>query len=164
MMLLIPALVGANTIICRYLNAMYAKHNTQGMGTLTNYITGLAASLVALLALGEPAAFQPIGPLTFRTVFMFLGGALGVLLIQLMIYITPRMPAFLSTILIFISQLGTGLVLDYLLTHSFSLGKIAGGVLVLAGLWHYAYVNRCIAARCPAPSATQAAQESSINP
>ena len=77
MMLLIPALVGANTIICRYLNAMYAKHNTQGMGTLTNYITGLAASLVALLALGEPAAFQPIGPLTFRTVFMVLGGALG---------------------------------------------------------------------------------------
>ena len=164
MMLLIPALVGANTIICRYLNAMYAKHNTQGMGTLTNYITGLAASLVALLALGEPAAFQLIGPLTFRTVFMFLGGALGVGLIQLMISITPRMPAFLSTILIFISQLGTGLALDYLLTHSYSMGKIAGGLLVLVGLWHYAYINRRAAARNATAPALQAAEGSSAQP
>ena len=146
MLLLIPALVGANTVLCRYLNACYAKRNGLPMGTLANYVTGLATSLLVLLAMGEPMVFQPIGAVTFRTVAMFLGGAVGVGLIQLTIYITPRLPAFLATLLIFLSQLCFGLGLDYILTGAFSLGKLVGGVMVLCGLAHYAWINKAAAA------------------
>ncbi len=140
MMLFIAALVGANTVLCRYMNAIYARHNGLPMSTLANYVTGLCTALLALLIMGDPSAVQPVGALTFRTVTMFLGGAVGVGLVQILVYITPRLPAFLSTILVFISQLGTGLLFDFWLTGAFSPGKIAGGVLVMLGLWHYAWV------------------------
>lgn len=147
MMLLIAALVGANTVVSRYLNSIYARHNGLPMGTLANYVTGLATSLVVLLLMGEPASFQPLAQVTFRTVAMFLGGAVGVGLIQISIYITPRMPAFLATLLIFLSQLGVGLALDFVLTGDFRLGKLLGGLIVLLGLCHYAWVGRRDAAR-----------------
>lgn len=147
LMLLIPLLVGANTVVCRYLNALYARDNGLAMGTLVNYVTGLTTSLLALLAMGEPLAAQPIAQVTFRTVAMFLGGAVGVGLIQLSIYITPRMPAFLSTLAIFLSQLSVGVALDYALTGAFSAGKVLGGLLVLLGLAHYAWVGKRDAAR-----------------
>jgi transporter family-2 protein len=147
MMFLIAALVGANTVVARYLNTIYARHNGLPMGTLANYVTGLAASLLILLLMGAPVSFQPIGQVTFRTVAMFLGGAVGVGLIQLFIYITPRMPAFLATLLIFLSQLGVGLALDFILTGDFSLGKLLGGLMVLLGLLHYAWTGKRDAAR-----------------
>lgn len=147
MMFLIAALVGANTVVARYLNSIYARHNGLPMGTLANYVTGLATSLLILLLMGEPASFQPIAQVTFRTVAMFLGGAVGVGLIQLSIYITPRMPAFLATLLIFLSQLGVGLALDFVLTGDFSLGKLLGGMMVLLGLLHYAWTGKRDAAR-----------------
>ncbi|HNW87009.1 MAG TPA: DMT family transporter [Candidatus Limiplasma sp.] len=142
MIMLMTVLVGANTVVCRYLNAVYARYNGLPMGTLANYVTGLATSLLVLLMMGQPASVQPIAQITFRTVAMFLGGAVGVGLIQLSIYITPRMPAFLATLLIFLSQLGVGLALDFVLTGDFSLGKLLGGLLVLLGLAHYAWANR----------------------
>ena len=147
MMLLMTALVGANTVVCRYLNAVYARHNSLPMGTLANYVTGLLTSLAVLLMMGEPVSVQPLSAITFRTVAMFLGGAVGVGLIQLSIYITPRMPAFLATLLIFLSQLGVGLALDFALTGDFGLGKLLGGILVLLGLAHYAWVSKRDAAR-----------------
>lgn len=142
LMLPVAALVGANTVVCRYLNTLYARRNGLPMGTLANYVMGLLAALLVLLVMGEPMAAKPVEALTFRTAAMFLGGAVGVGLIQVSIYITPRMPAFVSTLLIFVSQLGTGLLLDYLLTGAFSVTKLLGGLLVMLGLWHYGWVSR----------------------
>lgn len=141
MILTVAVLVGANTVLCRYLNTVSARSNGLGMSTLANYVTGLATSLAALLLMGDPAPIAPLGALTFRTVAMFLGGAVGVGLIQISIFITPRMPAFSATLLIFLSQLGMGLALDFLMTGAFSPGKLFGGVMVLAGLWHYGWVE-----------------------
>ncbi len=148
-MFLIAIFVGANTVLCRYLNAAYAKYNGLSMATLMNYITGLTAALIVLFIMGEPAAMQPIGALSFRKVMMFLGGAFGVAMVQLLIYITPRIPAFLGSVLIFISQLGTGLALDYAFTGVVGTGKLLGGLLVVLGLAHYSWVNRAPAALQP---------------
>ena len=142
MMLWIAALTGANTVICRYLNAAFARHNGLSMGTLANYATGLITSLVVLLCMGEAIGFAPLQTAGLRTVMMFLGGAVGVAVVQLLIYVTPRMPALLSSMLLFVSQLGAGIVLDAVLTGAFSRGKLIGGLMVLAGLWHYQWVAR----------------------
>lgn len=146
-MLLVAMLVGANTVVCRYLNALYARRNGLPMGTLANYVTGLLTALLAMWALGGAESVQPVGALTFRTVMMFLGGTLGVALIQILIYITPRLPAFASTLLIFVSQLTAGLALDTWLTGVFSPAKLLGGALVAAGLAHYSWVSARAAAR-----------------
>lgn len=142
MLVFIAILVGANIVLSRYLNALYAQHNGLSMGTLANYATGLITSLIALLVMGEPSAITLPAQATFRTVVMFLGGLVGVVMVQTSIYITPRLPALMMTLLMIISQLGTGLLLDWLLTGVFSPGKLLGGALVLLGLWHYAWVGR----------------------
>ena len=142
MMLLIAVFVGMNTVVSRYLNATFARHNGVAMGTLANYATGLATALVLLWLVGEPLTAQPLGPLTFRTAAMFLGGAVGMVMVQMTICFTPRLPAFLATLLVFVSQLTTGLLLDCLLTGRFSLSKLLGAMLVLTGLCHYAWVGR----------------------
>lgn len=138
---ILTVLIGANTVLCRYLNARFAKQNSLNMGTLMNYLTGLTTSLIALFIFGGSAAVIPVGTPTFRTVMMFLGGMVGVIMVEIFIYVTPRLPAFLGTILIFVSQLGVGLVLDFVVSGAFSPGKLIGGLMVLAGLAHYAWIN-----------------------
>ena len=142
LMLRSPRWWARNTVASRYLNTVFSSRNGIAMGTLANYATGTLGALAVLLALGEPAAVKPLGTITFRTAAMFLGGAVGVVFVQMSIYITSRMPAFVSTLLIFISQLGTGLLLDFLLTGAFNAAKLLGGLLVMLGLWHFSRVSR----------------------
>lgn len=141
MMLFFAILAGANIVLCRFLNSGNAMKNGLSMSTLMNYITGLVTSCIVLWISGE-AAPQGLPAFEITSILMYLGGTVGVVTILLSNYLTPRMPAFLQTLLIFIAQLLTALLLDYLLIGSFSLGKLLGGLLVLAGLWHYQMVHR----------------------
>ena len=45
------------------------------------------------------------------------------------------------TLLLFIGQLFTGMLLDYLVAGDFSLNKIIGGVLVIAGLSYNLWID-----------------------
>ena len=142
MMMFLAALAGANIVFSRFLNSGNAEKNGLGMSTLMNYITGLVTSAVVLLVSGEAGGFRQLQGFQLSSLFMYLGGAVGVTTVLLSNYLTPRLPAFLLTLLIFIAQLLTALALDALLTGKFSAGKLAGGMLVLAGLWHYQSVHK----------------------
>lgn len=141
MMIFFAILAGVNIVFSRFLNSGNAEKNGLSMSTLMNYITGLVTSLIVLLLVREPGSFLKLPAFGVSSVLMFLGGTVGVITILLSNHLTPRMPAFLMTLLIFISQLLTALVLDYWLRGAFSLGRLAGGLLVLAGLWHYQRVH-----------------------
>ncbi|MDD3411617.1 MAG: DMT family transporter [Eubacteriales bacterium] len=142
LMIFLAILVGANTVVSRYLNAQNAAHNGLSMSTLCNYVTGLAASLIVLLISRENAVLAPQNIGALRTVMMWLGGAVGVACVYICMYIVPRMPAFQSTLLLFVGQLGAALLLDYAFLGEFSVGRLLGVALVLAGLCHYQWVSR----------------------
>lgn len=150
MLWLLALLLGVNVVVSRYLNTVYARYNGVAMGAVANYATGLLTALAVLLAIGEPLFLHPLGALTLRKAAMFLGGAVGMVMVQMTIYITPRLPAFLSTLLLFVSQLGTGVALDWLMTGTCSPRKMLGAALVMLGLTHYALVERNAAKRVKA--------------
>jgi uncharacterized membrane protein YdcZ (DUF606 family) len=75
---------------------------------------------------------------------VYLGGLVGVIVISLSNYITPKISAFYLTLLIFIGQLFTGTIIDFFLSHELSTGKIIGGILVLIGLTYNLLVDRPI--------------------
>jgi uncharacterized membrane protein YdcZ (DUF606 family) len=102
-------------------------------GTFYNYVTGLSLSLIVLFISGEvfPALFLPE---TFRQYAMYTGGLLGVIVVLIANIITPRMSAFVMTLLIFVSQLVSGIVIDALTGTPVSIGKLVGGALVLLGV------------------------------
>ena len=141
MMVFLAALAGVNIVITRFLNAECAKRNSLSVGTLFNYIAGLFTSILVLVFSGEIGGFRPALQ-TAAGFLPYLGGTVGVITLLLSNYLTPRLPAFLLALLIFISQLLTALMLDFFIAGELSAGKLIGGLLVFAGLWHYGLVHK----------------------
>jgi transporter family-2 protein len=131
--ILIAIITGVIIVVTRIINYLLAKEIGNFQGTLVNYITGLLFSFIFLLLSGE---LSSIAYLDLKAVpfWAYLGGAAGVIAIVLSSYITPRMSAFYLTLFIFIGQLFVGIIIDYFTLKELSLGKIAGGLLVLFGL------------------------------
>jgi uncharacterized membrane protein YdcZ (DUF606 family) len=125
-------LSGVTIVLARMLGARLAQNCGAPFSSLMNYITGLTGSLIAFLVTGAvtKAAFPAPG----GSIFIYLGGALGLVSVYILNNITRRLPATQMTLLIFVGQLFSGMLLDYFATHNFSLGTLAGGLLVLAGL------------------------------
>jgi len=126
-------LAGASIVAGRMVNARLSTVIGPYCGTFYNYVTGLSLSLMVLFLSGEvfPSLLLPE---TFRQYAMYTGGLLGVIVVLISNIITPRMSAFVMTLLIFTSQLVSGIVIDALTGSPISIGKLVGGALVLAGV------------------------------
>ncbi len=141
MLYVLAIMAGMNIVLTRQLNSECGKRNGLYMSTLLNYATGLATALLVLLIMGRPtaAAESPDG---FRLVLMYFGGAIGMMIILLCNYLTPKLPALLLTLLFFVAQLATAILLDAWLDGSFSPGQLVGGLLVMLGLLFYQYAEK----------------------
>jgi len=122
---------GVNIVLSRTLNAQLAAASHERVSTFYNYVIGLAVSLAAfaLLGRGEIDAFT-LSPQWW----IYLGGAFGVTVVLLGNIVAVKVSAFYLTLLIFVGQVFTGVVVDVVLTQSFSARNIVGGALVAAGL------------------------------
>ncbi len=126
-------LSGVTRTIGRMANAQLAGRVGALQSTGYNYLVGLICS-VLFLALDRrpaPAAALDAGPIP---VWVYLGGAVGVAFVVLSNHTTPRLSAFSMTLLMFVGQLATGVAIDLLAHQQPALGKLVGGVLILAGL------------------------------
>ena len=133
---LLPALLslatGATVVGSRIVNARLAERTTPRVGIFHNFLTGFAASLILLFAYGgsgTPTAMPVPGD-----AWMLSGSLLGFLVILLSNWTTPRLPAFLSTLFVFVGQVFAGLALDTLISGRFTVEQCIGGGLVIAGL------------------------------
>lgn len=131
---------GITVIVCRTTNAQLSKHISNTASTFYNYLTGGIVSLIVLLISKEIAPSWVL-PNSLSGYLMFLGGIVGVFSILLSNYITPRISAFQLTIILFISQIFTGIIIDWLRYDTLSVGKIIGGLLVLFGLIYNTYID-----------------------
>ena len=134
-------LAGASIVGGRMINARLSASIGPYRSGFYNYVTGLSLSLLLLLLSGE--AFPALAlPQTLRQYTMFTGGLIGVAVVILSNVITPRMSAFLLTIVIFASQLVSGIAIDALGGAQLSPGKLAGAGLVLLGVLYNQSLER----------------------
>jgi bacterial/archaeal transporter family-2 protein len=140
MMIFLAILAGVCIVISRTINAILAGIIGIFQGTIFNFIVGLLFSIIFLLFSSERAGMSHIS-LSSVPWWAYLGGLLGVLVVVLSSYITPKISAFYLTILIFIAQLFVGLIIDYLTLNIFSPGKIIGGLLVFTGLAYNLFLD-----------------------
>ncbi|MDZ5001606.1 EamA-like transporter family protein, partial [Clostridium perfringens] len=77
-----------------------------------------------------------IGTSSFSSVpfYAYLGGAIGILVVLLSNYTTPKVSSFSLSLLVFIGQLSIGILIDYFSYSTVSIGKLIGGLLILFGL------------------------------
>lgn len=133
MYILLAIIAGVSIVLSRIINFNLADKIGVFQGTLFNYIFGLTFSGI-FLVLSNENIFNEINTLRDVPWWAYLGGFVGVGVVALSTYITPKISVFYLTIFIFIVQLFLGGVIDYITLHELSMGKIIGGMLVLVGL------------------------------
>ena len=140
-MIFIAIIAGVCIVLSRTINANLAAMIGIFQGTIFNYIVGLIFSIVFLLVSSEATSISRTS-FTYVPWWTYLGGVVGVLVVILSSYITPKISAFYLTLLIFISQLLVGLIIDYSTLSIFSIGKVIGGLLVFIGLTYNLLLDR----------------------
>ena len=136
----IAILAGVSIVVARIINANLAAKIGNWEGTFL--IILLAYFSMLFLIFSSDSMYIPMHTLQSIPIAVYLGGLVGVIVISLSNYITPKISAFYLTLLIFIGQLFAGTIIDFFLTNELSTGKIIGGVFVLIGLTYNLLVDR----------------------
>lgn len=139
--LLLSVLAGVTVVFGRIINSNLAEKIGTFQGTLINYIVGLSLSFLLLKICNETITISYANMGTIP-IWAYFGGAVGVALVVLSNYITPRLSAFYSTLFMFIGQLFSGILIEYFTTHDVSKGKLIGGLLVLIGLTYNLVIDK----------------------
>ncbi len=110
--------------------------------TQINYLAGLI-TVTALVIIGN---FNLSGSLytlpEIHPAFILGGGICGVLIVIGFNTIVPKIPALYTTILMFIGQILTGLVIDYHMGKTISARLITGCIIVFSGLMINIYIDK----------------------
>lgn len=124
---------GVTIVAARTVNGRLAVRQGAMRSTVMNYVTGFVTVTLLALLIGRGEPFWT-GVTQRGNLFMYLGGAFGVVLIMLLNLTVPRLSALSSTMLQFTGQMLMSLLVDTVLTGAFSWRNLAGGALVAAGL------------------------------
>lgn len=124
---------GILLVVSRSFNSRLADQTSMYSSTFFNYVCGLCTAIPVFLLLGrgEPVAakfaFSPDW-------WIYLGGAIGVVTVFLTNVVVVKIPALYISLLMFVGQVFTGVLLDALLDGAFSLQNLIGGVFVALGM------------------------------
>jgi len=126
-------IAGATIVLSRTLNAKLSDLTSVRVSTFYNYFVGLFVSLIVFVLLGRGEIVLSDFTLSPNW-YIYLGGVLGVCVVLLGNMVVVKISAFYLTLLIFIGQVFSGVLIDVIITQSISTRNLIGGVLVAAGL------------------------------
>jgi bacterial/archaeal transporter family-2 protein len=141
--ILLAILSGVSVVISRIINSKLAEEIGTFQGTFFNYLTGLITSTIFLLITKDYINIPPIHELNLP-IYSYLGGSIGILVVVLSNYTTPKVSSFSLTLLVFIGQLSIGIIIDYFNSNTLSIGKLIGGLFILIGLTYNIVVDKKI--------------------
>ncbi|MCL2217970.1 MAG: DMT family transporter [Defluviitaleaceae bacterium] len=124
---------GISIVASRTVNAKLADVTSVRISSFFNYVVGLAVAAIVFLILGrgeivrEEFVFAPYW-------YIYLGGALGLAAVWILNVVTVKISAFYLTLLLFIGQVFSGVIIDIFLSGEISSRNLIGGVLVAVGL------------------------------
>jgi len=130
-------IAGTLTIISMVTNSTLAKYVGTAQSTLVNFITGLLVSLVMFFFFNN----QSLAFISFP-LWALLGGFLAVFIVIITNLVIPKIPAIYTSLLIFVGQLLTGIIIDFLVNHSVNSNKIIGVSIIVLGLFFNFMVDK----------------------
>ena len=139
--IILAVLCGCITIISMIINSHLAKIIGVFQGTLINYIVGLSSTIL-LITIVKNSMNLSFSSISKIPLWALLGGMIGVAVVASSNIILPKIPTIYTTLLIFIGQLFTGILIDYFRLGFVSKGKIIGGILILLGLIYNSNVDK----------------------
>jgi transporter family-2 protein len=139
--IVVAIVAGAFIVISRNINSILAEKKGLLASTFFNYVTGFSLSVIFLLISSESIK-QSYALFGTVPLWAYLGGLLGVAVVAISNIVTSKISAFYMSLIIFVGQLFTGIVIDYFALGILSIGKVIGGLLVVVGLIYNLYVDR----------------------
>lgn len=129
--ILISIASGIIVVLSRILNTALTKNIGLMESSFFNYLTGFISALILFFIMKDSIQFSNF---TDTTILAYLGGIIGVVIVILSSVVTPKMSTFYISLIIFIGQLFTGIIIDCLTLQTIPINKIIGGLLVVGGL------------------------------
>ena len=139
--ILLAILAGVSVVISRIFNSKIADEIGTLQGTYINYFTGLIASIIFFILSKEYINIEMSHYLDIP-IYAYLGGVIGILVVLLSNYTTPKVSSFYLSLLVFLGQLVLSILIDYYSYSTISIGKILGGVLIFLGLSYNLIIDK----------------------
>lgn len=139
--IILAFLTGCAVILSLVINSKLAEKIGIFQGALINYTVGLLFSILVLIINYKyiDIAIELFANIPF---WVYLGGFIGVIVLSINNIVIPKIPTIYSALLLFIGQLSMGMLIDFFIGNSISMGKIAGGLLILCGMLYNFYVDK----------------------
>jgi len=126
-------IAGVNLVISRTLNAKLAEFTSIRIGTFYNYLIGLLITIPVYFILGGNEAFS-VNFVLSPKIYIYFGGIIGVCVVLLSNIIVIKISAFYLSLLFFTGQVFSGILIDAVISQTFSLRNMIGGIFVAVGL------------------------------
>lgn len=133
-------ITGILVLLSMIVNSSLAEKAGVFQGTFINFLVGAVCAIFLVLIV--EGKIESINNFTKYPAWYYLGGFIGVMVVAISNIIIPKIPTIYSTLLIFIGQLFTGIILDYFTGVEVSKGKIIGGILILLGMTYNSMVDK----------------------
>lgn len=139
--IIIAILSGFTIVTSRSINYVLAEKIGMYQSTFFNYVLGLIGSLLLLFISGE--TFRLFSPSSYdATWFYYTGGLVGVVSVTLSSYLSSKVSSFYLTLLLFVGQLFTGILIDYISSGVISIYQVIGGLLVAVGFTYNLFIDK----------------------
>ncbi|MGY3765768.1 DMT family transporter [Vagococcus vulneris] len=126
-------LSGISIVISRTINAKLSESIGSLNGSLVNHIVGLGAS-IAIAIVTIPQSVLSLNLAANQSLWVYLGGMMGVIVVMLANITVLKVSNFNITILTFIGQLLTGVIIDVMTGNSFLDRSFIGGLIISCGV------------------------------
>ena len=140
-------LAGVTIVLSRSINSLLSQKLGPYQSTFYNYFTGFVTSCILFCIIGFPYLKDIQWHAIINNPMMILGGVIGVFNILILNIIVHKVSPIQLTLINFISQLLSGIVLDYCFYQMFSIQKFIGCCIVIIGLVIYQLGDRKLQTR-----------------
>lgn len=140
-MILLAIIGGALTVLSMVINSALGLRIGVLKGTFINFFGGIICSILVLFILGSGSNIT-ISEMSKMPTYIFLGGALGVIVVISSNKIMPKIPVVYSTLLFFIGQIVAGIIIDYFLIGEVSNKKIIGALIITLGILYNSRIDK----------------------
>jgi len=125
-------IAGIFIVLSRTCNARLAEEIGMLPGSLINHLIGLPLCILLLFIFNQNIIRDNF---TFSSSpWIYLGGVFGVVTVLLFNLLVPKVAAFPLTILSFVGQLFTSMMLDLILLHTYDASTYLAGLLIASGI------------------------------
>lgn len=124
---------GISVVLSRTVNARLAEKTDALYSSLVNHLVGLPITILIALVVSKMDLFAVATSNSFQP-WIYLGGVIGVIVVMLFNITVPKVPALKLTLLVFIGQVFTGIILDVIVGNNYSDKSFFGGIVIALGV------------------------------